>query len=94
MQQAINEPATSIVSKAAREIVSQRQRGEDSSLLLWVNKPDKSHPCQMTISGNSKVRDIRRLFDKFNGLFITSLYCAWQFRPTVVSLRAALRIAQ
>ncbi len=51
LQQAANEPTTSLVSKAAVEIIQDYPQ----SLMTCVNKPEGSNPCAMTISGQGGV---------------------------------------
>ena len=46
VQQAFNEPNTSLIAIAAKDLVQ-----DGHSMMVWLNKPDSISPCDMTISG-------------------------------------------
>lgn len=49
LQQAVNEPSDSLVSKAASDILQENPQ----PVIKWVNKPEGANPCHMNVSGHS-----------------------------------------
>ena len=49
LQQAVNEPSTSIVTKAAQDILQDNPQ----PVITWVNKLETPDPCHMTVSSHS-----------------------------------------
>ena len=49
LQQAVNEPSGSLVSKAASQILQENPQ----PVIKWVNKPERANPCHMNIAGHS-----------------------------------------
>ncbi len=51
LQQAFNEPTSSLIARTSKDI--QQEEGSTNPMMIWVNKPETSNPCQMTISSQS-----------------------------------------
>ena len=51
LQQALNEPITSVVAAASSAV----WQGKPTSMMLWLNKPSAVDPCQMNISSQTAV---------------------------------------
>ena len=50
LQQAINEPSTSLISSEATKVLTSSS--QPHPLVYWKNKPATHSPCQLTITGN------------------------------------------
>lgn len=50
LQQAINEPSTSLISSEATKVLTSSS--QPHPLVYWKNKPATYSPCQLTITGN------------------------------------------
>ena len=49
LQQALNEPSTSVVTTAAQDVLQDSPQ----PVIRWVNKPEKADPCYMNLSSHS-----------------------------------------
>ena len=49
LQQAVNEPDSSLVAKAARDVLKESPR----PLMTWLNKSNQTDPCQMKITSHT-----------------------------------------